>query len=106
MKKWILCAAMFVVLGGMVGQGQSHVAEPAVNLGDTSFLDGIAGPGFSWSRLVDVAHDGKIVDSTGKTVPGSGSVNGISGLTHVAWLAHQRILRGGTGWKLSAQQRM
>jgi hypothetical protein len=81
-------------------QGQSHVAEPAVNLGDTSFLDGVAGPGFVVEQIGDGAHDGRIVDSTGKTVPGSSSVNSISGLTHIAWLAHQRILGGWYGMEV------
>jgi hypothetical protein len=100
MKKWISCAAMFVAFGGMTMQSQNHVAEPAVNLGETTFLDGVAGPGFVVEQIGDVAHDGRMVDSTGKTVPGSGSVNSISGLTHVAWLAHQRILGGWYGMEV------
>ena len=60
-----------------------------MNLGDTSFLDGIAGPGFVLEQIADGGHDGRIVDANGNKVPGS--VNSISGLTHFAWLSHKRI---------------
>jgi hypothetical protein len=97
MKKRILCATMLIGLCGVSVQGQSHVAEPAVNLGDSSFLDAIGGPGFLTEEMIDVEPDGRITNSSGQTVPGSGSVNSVSGLSHVAWLAHRRILGGWYG---------
>jgi hypothetical protein len=93
----ILYAGMFMTLGGMSMQAQNHVAEPSVNLGDSSFLDGLGGPGFLTELMNDVEHDGRITNSSGQTVPGSGSVNSVSGLSHVAWLAHQRVLGGWYG---------
>ena len=78
--------------------GQSrHVSEPAVNLGDTSFLDAPAGPGFVVEQIGDAAHDGKITDSAGTAVPGSGAVNSISSLTHIAWLSPKKLLGGWYG---------
>jgi hypothetical protein len=77
--------------------GESHVSEPAVNLGDTSFLDGPAGPGIVSEQIGDAAHDGRITDSDGNTVPGTGAVNSISGLTHIAWLSHKQVLGGWYG---------
>jgi len=82
--------------------GQSHVSEPAVNLGDNSFLDGPAGPGFVVEQIGDAAHDGKIADSAGNAVPGAGAVNSISGLTHIAWLNQSQVLGGCTEWNLSS----
>jgi hypothetical protein len=102
MKKRILCTTMLIGLCGVSVQGQSHVAEPALNLGDSSFLDGIGGPGFLTEEMIDLEHDGRITNSSGQTVPGSGSVNSVSGLTHVAWLAHQRILGGWYGLEVVA----
>jgi hypothetical protein len=52
MKKRILCTTMLMVLGCIFAQAQSHVAEPAVNLGDSSFLDGIGGPGFLTEEMI------------------------------------------------------
>src|SRR3984885_13968730 len=72
--------------------GQSHVSEPAVNLGDTSFLDAPAGPGFVAEEIGDAAHDGIITDSVGNPVPGAGAVNSISSLAHIAWLSNKRVL--------------
>ena len=77
--------------------GQSHVSEPAVNLGDTSFLDAPAGPGFVAEQIGDAAHDGIITDSSGNAVRGAGAVNSISNLTHVAWLSTKQLLGGWYG---------
>src|ERR1700691_1104921 len=80
----------------LLGQSR-HVSEPAVNLGDTSFLDGLAGPGFVVEQIGDAAHDGRIRDAAGNAVPGAGAVNSISGLTHVAWLSPRQFLGGWYG---------
>ena len=70
---------------------QSHVSEPALNLGDTSFLDAPALPGFVLEQIADGTRAGRIVDATGSTIPGAGSVNSLSGLSHFAWIAHKGI---------------
>jgi hypothetical protein len=87
-----LCVAVLIGLRSISMQGQSHVPEPAVNLGDTSFLDAPAGPGYVTEQIGDAAHDGVINDTAESAVPGASAVNSISSLTHVAWLAHMQIL--------------
>jgi hypothetical protein len=71
MTKRILCAVMMMVLGCTSTQGLCHVAEPAINLGDTSFLDAVGGPEYLFEQIGDFAHDGTIMGSAGETVPGS-----------------------------------
>lgn len=93
----LLCVAMLIGFQSISLRGQSHVSEPAVNLGDTSFLDGPAGPGFVTEQIGDAAHEGTISDSNGNAVPGAGAVNSISGLTHVAWLSPKKLLGGWYG---------
>jgi len=97
MAKLLLCVALLMGLQCVSMQGQSHVAEPAVNLGDTSFLDGLAGPGFLAEEIGDAAHDGTITDATGNAVPGVSAVNSISSLTHVAWLSPKKLVGGWYG---------
>ena len=84
------CLVVFFALGCRLLQAQMHVAEPPVNLGDTSFLDGVAGPGVLVEQIADVNHDGRIVGTKGATV--AGQVNSTSGITHVAWLTHRKFL--------------
>lgn len=74
---------------------QQHVAEPAVNLGDTSFLDGVAGPGWLIEEIADGGHYGTVVNGSGTPLPGS--VNEISGQTHVAWFSNKRFAGGWYG---------
>lgn len=88
----LLAVAVLIGFQCISLRGQSHVSEPAVNLGDTSFLDGPAGPGLLAEQIGDTAHDGTVTDSVGNAVPGAGAVNSISGLTHIAWLSHKNVL--------------
>jgi hypothetical protein len=93
----LFCVAMLIGLQSISLPGQSHVSEPAVNLGDTSFLDGPAGPGYVTEEIGDAALDGTITDSAGNAVPGASAVNSISSLTHVAWLEPKKLLGGWYG---------
>ena len=76
---------------------QDHPPEPAVNLGDTSFLDALGGPGWLVEEIGDGSHSGKTVDATGQSIAGAPAVNAVSGLTHIAWLSNRRLLGGWYG---------
>jgi hypothetical protein len=74
-----------------------EAALPAVNLGDTSFLDGIAFPGWVVEQIGQGVHDNKTADSSGQTLPQTTDVNSGASLTHIAWLSHTRFLGGWYG---------
>lgn len=95
--KPLQCALFLALLSATSLVAQTHVAEPAVNLGDTSFLDGIADPGWVTEEIGDGAHEGTVINSSGNPISGAGAVNSISQLTHIAWLAHKTILGGWYG---------
>jgi hypothetical protein len=78
-------------------RAQPHPPEPTVNLGDTSFLDAIGGPGWLLEEIGDASHSGKTVDGTGRTIAGAPAANAVSGLTHIAWLSNGRLLGGWYG---------
>jgi len=78
-------------------RAQAHPPEPTVNLGDTSFLDAIGGPGLLLEEIGDASHSGKTVDGGGQPVPGAPAVNAVSGLTHIAWLSNRRLFGGWYG---------
>jgi hypothetical protein len=72
-----------------------QVQLPTVNLGDTSFEDGFAGPGWLLEEEVPEGYTaGEMKDSTGKTVPGSNRVTAYSTITHVAFIGNKRFLKG------------
>jgi hypothetical protein len=97
MPKSVIVAAIFMGLGFVRMEAQSHVAEPAVNLGDTSFLDGIGGPGLLVEEIGDGSHSGKVADSEGHAIAGAPAINSLSGLTHIAWLSNRRVIGGWYG---------
>lgn len=75
---------------------QFHPPEPGVNLGDTSFLDGVAGPGWMVEQIADLSRSTQIADSAGQTsaVPANDAV---IGLTHVAWFSQRQMLHAWFG---------
>jgi hypothetical protein len=102
MFKPLQCVLFLILLSATSLVAQTHVAEPAVNLGDTSFLDGMGAPGVVMEAIGDGTHAGTIVDGTGSHISGAGAVNSITELTHVAWLTHKTILGGWYGTEVVA----
>jgi hypothetical protein len=72
----------------------THVAQPSVNLGDTSFLDAPAMPGFVLEEIADGGQNGRIVNATGATLPNAGGVNDLASLLHFAWIKPKPFLFG------------
>jgi hypothetical protein len=82
-------------------QSQQPPALPAVNLGDTSFLDAIAFPGWVVELIGQGVHDNKTLSNTGQVVPQVTDVNSGAALLHIAWLAsHPRILGAWCGTEI------
>ena len=78
---------------------QQHPAQPAVNLGDTSFLDALGAPGVLFEEIGDASHGGSKVNGMGQVAPGAPAVNSISSLTHVADITKHRILGAWWGYE-------
>ena len=79
---------------------QPHLPEPAVNLGDTSFLDALGAPGFLLVQIGDGTHSSIKNDGTGKPVQNVPAVNSISSLTHTVLVTRWKVL--GAWWGAEA----
>lgn len=90
--KWMLKRGFLVMLlAWKLSYAQAHPPEPAVNLGDTSFLDGLGAPGFLLEEIGDAYHGGITTDGTGHAVENAPAVNSISSLTHSAELTKAHL---------------
>jgi hypothetical protein len=63
----------------------AQVQLPTVNLGDTNFEDGFAGPSWLLEKFPEGAIAGEMKDSNGKTVPGANRLTAYSTTTHVVF---------------------
>jgi len=68
--------------------------RPAVNLGDTSFEDGIAFPGWLAEETFGYYHAGQFNDRQGDKIPGSNKLTSVSATTHIAYISNLRLLDG------------
>jgi hypothetical protein len=73
---------------------QEHIALPPVNLGGSSFMDAIGGPGLLVRRAVEVYEAQRFVGANGAELPGSNSVFAFTSITHLAYVAHFKVLGG------------
>jgi hypothetical protein len=88
----IAVAASFLVMAGV--SAAADVPLPPVNLGETSFQDGIAFPGWLVEETFVYYDTNGFTDSRGKDIPGSNRLTAMSAVTHVAWISNYRLLGG------------
>ena len=89
--------AILVGIGLFICAGLVQAADiplPPVNLGDTSFEDGIAFPGWLVEETFGYYHAGQFNDHQGDKIPGSNKLTIMSATTHVAFLSRFRLLGG------------
>ncbi len=73
---------------------QEHIALPPVNLGGSSFMDAVGGPGLLVRQAVGVYEAQRFVGSNGADTPGPNSVFAFTSITHLAYLAPFKVLGG------------
>lgn len=76
-----------------------EVTLPPVNLGDSNFLDGVAGSGLLLEETIEYYHANRFTDFKGIKIPGDNSVVNWISLTHVAYLTKWKILGGYYGFE-------
>jgi hypothetical protein len=95
-KRAMLANAVLTICISLVGSiattsMKAQVQLPTVNLGDTNFEDGFAGPGFLLEEFPDVYVADSLKDSNGATVPGSNTLTAISTTSHIAYITDKRL---------------
>lgn len=68
-----------------------QVPLPPVDLGATSFVDGIGGPGVFLQNIVEPFHASQFNGSNGQKLPGSNSIDTFASITEVAYTSRYRI---------------
>lgn len=85
--------AIIIVLGrGSDVAAADEVHLPPVNLGETTFEDGIGYPGWIAQEIIEYYHAGQVNDSAGDKLPGSNKFTSVSSTTHLAYLSNLRLL--------------
>ncbi len=69
---------------------QEHIALPSVNLGGSSFMGAVGGPGLLVRQAVGVYEAHRLVGSNGAYIPDSNSVFAFTSITHVAYTSARK----------------
>ena len=101
---WVLLAilASAALLSSAGESPAADVPLPTVNLGDTSFQDAIAFPGWLVEETFSYYHANQFNDYQGHDRPGSNRLTAMSAVTHAAWISNFRWLGGFYGAEVLA----
>jgi hypothetical protein len=78
--------------GGAVGQ--QHIPLPPVDIGQTSFMDGLGGPGVMTRLPLTLYEASRVVGPNGHTLPGRNRLLSLSGMAHVVYSPATHLLGG------------
>lgn len=76
---------------------QEHIALPPVNLGGSSFMDGVGGPGLLVREQLGAYGAPRFTDASGDTVPGTNRVSAFTSITLVGYMPPFKVLGGNWG---------
>jgi hypothetical protein len=94
-KRFALVAVLAAVTAAATrADAQEHIALPAVNLGASSFMDAVGGPGLLVRQSVEVYEAQRFAGSNGGATPGTNSVFAFTAITHVAYAAPSKVFGG------------
>lgn len=91
------CLAIALIITFTLSIASAQVSLPQVNLGRTSFEDGIAFPGWMIETLPQYYRANSWKSSDGTSIPGSNTLTSMSALNHVALITNHRVLGGDVG---------
>jgi hypothetical protein len=91
-RKAVIGLSLTVLLG-QANTAVAQVTMPPVNMGATSFMDGVAGPGILVEPgVIEFYHASRFMDSNGNRIAGNNSVDVWSNLFHVGYITTRRLL--------------
>ena len=76
---------------------QEHIALPPVNLGGSSFMDGVGGPGLLAREALGAFGATRFADASGATVPGQNTLYAFTSATLAAYMPPFKVLGGNWG---------
>jgi hypothetical protein len=100
MRNSVLLLALCAFLPEFVTVKAGPVNLPPVNLGQTSFEDGVAYPGWLLEETFDCYHAGQFNDSDGARLPGQNRLTTASAVTHLAYISDYKLFGGCVGGEL------
>jgi hypothetical protein len=86
--------AVLIYLVTLSAAVQSQVNLPPVNLGGSSFMDGVAGPGWLFQETVILYDATDFTDSEGSNIPGDNEVDSIVALTQFSLVTEKQLFGG------------
>lgn len=92
-------ALLVMLLSPLAAPGQ-QVPLPPVDLGATSFVDGIGGPGLFVQDIVEPFHASSFMGPNGQRLPGNNSLDTFATLTEVAYTSRFRLFGANYGGEI------
>lgn len=91
---------LFLLFFGRAAALAQQVPLPPLDLGATSFVDGIGGPGLFVQDIVEPFHSSRFAGPGGQAVPGSNTLDTVASITEVAYTSKHRFLGAYIGGEL------
>src|SRR5260370_38442801 len=85
-------ALLFVVLLVPATATAQHVSLPPVDLGDTSFQDGVGGPGMLLQEILDSSYSGRLNGPHGERLPGNNSIQAFASVSEIGYQTDKKFL--------------
>ena len=94
-----LASLMFalVAMSPAFAAAQQHIALPPVNLGISSFMDAVGGPGLLLRENIGVYDAERFRDAHGVAIAGPNSIFAFTSLSHIAYLFPHTVFGGYLG---------